>query len=206
MTRLLILFLAILSSFSTIKAQIGYQVAVVDQSTGKPKANKTVGIKVEILNSEGTIIVSKSQNATTNDFGIVSVQVGNDETFQNIDWNKLPLWVSATVDGVDVGKTQVLTVPVAEHSKHYGSLTPEILASKSWSVRWDGLSITASFSSAGGATITWVGEKSTEKDSGPYFIIGDLVVVYDSTYPSAFIYVPERKALIYLGNSTKTLK
>lgn len=115
-----------------VQAQVGYQVALMDQSTGKPRANETVSVTVTISDNAGTVICNETSSATTNQFGMLALQVGNASTFDTVDWNKAPLWVSAIVGGVTIGKTQILNVPVAEHAKHWGELTPEILASKTW--------------------------------------------------------------------------
>ena len=42
------------------------------------------------------------------------------------------LFISATVDGTLIGRSQILNVPVAEYAKQTGVLTKEILKSKTW--------------------------------------------------------------------------
>ena len=101
----------------SLKAQIGYQVSLLNTATGEPRANENVEIIIEITDSEGTSICKETKNATTNDFGVLSLQVGNATTFENVDWSKLPFYVSATVDDILVGKSQILNVPVAEAAK-----------------------------------------------------------------------------------------
>lgn len=194
------LILAIIASAAVgLNAQIGYQVAVMDQATGKPKANKEVSVKVELTDNAGSVIASTEQSATTNDFGVVSVQVGGSSTFDNMDWRKLPLWVSATVDGVNVGKTQVLTVPVAEYTKHYGKLTPQLLSSKKWTMS-DGYGGAGSltFTSNGNMTRTYSSEGGTESVSGSYEIVGDMIIQRysgEANNGAAYIYMPERNAI-----------
>ncbi len=133
MKNLILSFTLLVTGAIAVNAQIGYQVALMDQSTGKPRANETVSVTVTISDNAGTNICQSTQNATTNDFGMLSVQVGNASSFSNVDWSKLPLWVSATVGGVTIGKSQILNIPVAEHAKHWGTLTKEMLTSKTWS-------------------------------------------------------------------------
>ena len=101
----------------SLKAQIGYQVSLLNTATGEPRANENVEVIIEITDSEGTSICKETKNATTNDFGVLSLQVGNSTTFENADWSKLPFYVSATVDDILVGKSQILNVPVAEAAK-----------------------------------------------------------------------------------------
>ena len=174
-------------------AQIGYQVAIVDPSTGKPKNNETLSVTVTLSDNTGTIIFSDTQSATTNEFGVVSLQVGNSDTFSNVDWSKLPLWVSASVGDVIIGKTQVLNVPVAEHAKHYGELTKEILTSKSWG---DGIYRTYHFSSTGTAILDLENE-SISRYSYIYYIVGNTLVLRDDYYRTCetLTYIPEANAL-----------
>lgn len=126
MTRFL---LTILSSLflQIASAQIGYQIAVIDQNTGEAKAKSKVSVSVVLTDNAGTQFYSQTESVTTNELGIATIQIGNESTFSNVNWSKLPLWITATVDGVSMGKTQILTVPVAEHAKHTGTLTKEKL-------------------------------------------------------------------------------
>lgn len=127
---LLILFLSFFGL--SVNAQIGYQVSLLYPETGLPRANESVTVLVSITDSDGRSIISETHNVTTNEFGIISLQIGNSNSFASMDWSKLPLWVSASVNGIMIGKSQILNVPVAEHAKHTGSLTKEILCSRKW--------------------------------------------------------------------------
>ena len=98
-------------------AQIGYQVSLLNSATGEPRAGETVNVSITLTNSANATIYSQTQSATTNDFGILSLAIGNANTFNNVDWNKLPFFISAYVDGKLIGRSQILTVPVAEYAK-----------------------------------------------------------------------------------------
>ena len=113
----LLLMLFTLCSAFTAVAQIGYQVALLNTATGKPRAGETVNATVTLTNKESTVIYTGTQKASTNDFGILSLTIGDANTFKNVDWSKLPLYISVSVDGVLIGKSQVLSVPVAETAK-----------------------------------------------------------------------------------------
>ena len=67
MKRSLFLTLAFILSLA-VHAQIGYQVSLLNSKTGEPHVNETVSVKIEITDSEGSMIYSANQNATTNDF------------------------------------------------------------------------------------------------------------------------------------------
>ena len=99
------------------KAQMGYQVALLNKANGKPRANVTVSAQVSITNAKDEVIFSSTQQATSNDFGILSLTVGDANTFKNADFGKLPFFISVTVDGTLISKSQILSVPVAEAAK-----------------------------------------------------------------------------------------
>ena len=111
--------LAILFMIAPIasSAQIGYQVSLLNSATGEPRAGETVNVSITLTNSANATIYSQTQSATTNDFGILSLAIGNANTFNNVDWSKLPFFISAYVDGKLIGRSQILTVPVAEYAK-----------------------------------------------------------------------------------------
>lgn len=108
-TVMCLIFLAV-----PIRAQIGYQVSLLNRATGDPRANITVNATVTITDVKGGTVFTGTQRATSNDFGVLSLVVGDANTFQNVDTGKLPLYISVSVDGVLIGKTQILNVPVAE--------------------------------------------------------------------------------------------
>ena len=67
MKRRLFLTLAFILSLA-VHAQIGYQVSLLNSKTGEPHVNETVSVKIAITDTEGSMIYSANQNATTNDF------------------------------------------------------------------------------------------------------------------------------------------
>ena len=117
------------------QAQIGYQVSLLNTATGEPQANKTVNVNIAITNAENEVVHTEIQTATTNDFGILSLSVGNEDTFKNADWNKLPFYISVSADGTLIGKSQILTVPVAEYAKTAGPVLTKEMVVGTWSNR-----------------------------------------------------------------------
>ncbi|OKZ26363.1 MAG: hypothetical protein BHV84_07525 [Prevotella sp. AG:487_50_53] len=123
-----ITFAAMLSCIaSAASAQVGYQVSLLNTATGEPRANTTVNAKVEITDSQDNVIFSGTQQATSNDFGVTG---------------KMPFFISVTVDGLLIGKSQILSVPVAEvANKMKSSFTKEFLIGtwKANSIEWTSL-------------------------------------------------------------------
>ena len=211
MKQYILAAVAALAGVFGASAQIGYQVAVVNQTTGEPKVNASVSVTVTITDNAGAEITKTTQSATTNDFGVVSLQVGNESTFADTDWSKLPLWISATVDGVSLGKTQILTVPVAEHAKHAGHLTVEKLVGKwSWSDVING-DTNITFNPSGTYTEVHHYDDGYNKEhnvwNGTYEINGDFVLTSeDGKHFNMYYYSPKTGKLYVMGASEEISK
>lgn len=73
------------------QAQIGYQIALLNTATGEARANETVNVSVSLSNNEGQVFYSETKSATTNDFGVLSLSIGNADTFKDVDpWRATP--------------------------------------------------------------------------------------------------------------------
>ena len=114
MIKKLALFVLAVSAFAVAQAQVGYQVSLLNTATGEPRANVTVNAQVTITDSQNKTIYNGTQKATSNDFGVLSLTVGDANTFAEAGTSKWPLFISVTVDGTLIGKSQILSVPVAE--------------------------------------------------------------------------------------------
>ncbi len=109
-TFISVLFFAVL----TAQAQMSYQVSLLNTATGEPRANVTVAAQVTITNSQNEQVYTTTQRITSNDFGVLQFVVGDADTFKSLDTGKLPLFIEVSVDGTSIGKSQIMTVPVAE--------------------------------------------------------------------------------------------
>lgn len=180
MKKLLFTFAALLCTLVS-NAQIGYQVSLLNTATGEPRANETVSCVVELKNSEGGIVCSETKSATSNDLGVISLSVGNAKTFDNMDWSKLPLYVSVTIDGKLIGQSQVLTVPVAECAK---TVAPNTNLLGTWYYSNDRFRATLSLQENGKATISgsYPSKGESWNYSGSYVNYGDIVFVCTGDY------------------------
>lgn len=111
--KMMFLLLLLLLQFSA-KAQIGYQVSLLNTATGEPQANVSVNATATITNSINEVIWTGTKPAISNEFGVISLTVGDKDTFKNVDTSKLPFFIEVQVNGAVIGKSQILTVPVAE--------------------------------------------------------------------------------------------
>ena len=159
-----------LLAFST-SAQVGYQVSLLDTKSGEPRANEKTTVLVKISDSKGNIICNETQSVTSDAFGVLSLTVGNETTFSNVDWNNLPLSISASVDGILIGSSSVLNVPVAEYAKATGVLTMEMLVGRTISMYED-----CSMTFASNGIVTYVSPYETERYQ--FEIDGNNVYVY----------------------------
>ena len=174
--RQLFILLTMLLAFST-SAQVGYQVSLLDTKSGEPRANEKTTVLVKISDSKGNIICNETQSVTSDAFGVLSLTVGNETTFSNVDWNNLPLSISASVDGILIGSSSVLNVPVAEYAKATGVLTMEMLVGRTISMYEDS---SMTFASNGIATYVdpdpyepWIERCQFEIDGNNVYVYRD---------------------------------
>ena len=170
-------------------AQIGYQVSLLNSATGEPRVNVSVEAEVTITNSDDEEIYKGTQRATSNDFGVIQLTVGNQSTFKDVDWSKLPFFIEVSVDGTVIGKSQILTVPIAEAAKY---LVPGIdiddLVGTWKCVGYDSeldiILLNFSSNDSGSLKILWDGDENRVREwSFKYYVMGDLIVTYqDQTY------------------------
>ena len=162
-------------SFLSLSAQIGYQVALLNTATGKPRAGETVNVAIELTNKKGETFYFEKQTATTNDFGVLSLIIGNENTFKNADWTKLPFFIGVAVDGVLIGKTQILSVPLAEAAKGGAPAFPIEDLLGTWTDSDEDGTSTYTFREDYTCTYTYGSHSYTLK--GKYMILGNWVFI-----------------------------
>ena len=178
--------LALAAISTTAQAQIGYQVSLLNTATGEPRANVTVNAQVTITDSQDNIIYSGSQQATTNDFGVLSLAVGDASTFANADTGKMPFFISVSVDGTLIGRSQILNVPVAEvANKLKSSFTKEDLVG-TWTGEDHNTKYTLTFNADNTMTRYYIREwadGTLDHETIEYFyeIDGNWIITYSAT-------------------------
>lgn len=173
MNRLKLLSLCLLAGILGVKAQVGYQIALLNSATGEARANETVSIVVSLTNNEGEEILNETRQATTNDFGVLSLSIGNANTFANADLSKMPFFIEASADGVMIGKSQILSVPVAEVAKRLAAIDKELIVGT-----WTTGSITLSFNSDGTGKGSYPDKNETWTFT--YELEGKTIYMYDN--------------------------
>jgi hypothetical protein len=122
-----IVFLFALSIFAQSPHMFNYQ-AVVRSPTGDILDNQNVSFEIVILqtSSTGTPVYTETHNATTNEYGLVTLKIGDGVTSDNlssIDWGADDYFMKVSMDeegGTDyqeMGTTQLLSVPYSLYSE-----------------------------------------------------------------------------------------
>lgn len=107
---------------------VNYQ-AVARNNSGAPITNSSVALRVSIHNGSagGAVVYSERDTATTNAHGLFTCKIGAGNvisgTFNSIDWANGEKYMQVELDPtggssyIDMGTTQLLSVPYALHSQ-----------------------------------------------------------------------------------------
>jgi|GEM_PF-3060797 len=177
MKKYYFIIFALFFCMQNVSAQIGYQVALLNTATGKPRAGETVNVTIEISDKKSHLIWRETQTATSNDFGILSLTVGNENTFKNASWSNLPFFVSVSVGGVLIGKTQILSVPLAEAAKGGAPAFPIEDLLGTWTESGEDETTTYTFLEDYTFTFEYTNESYSETLKGKYMILGNWVFI-----------------------------
>ena len=185
MKKYCFIIFALFFCLQNVSAQIGYQVALLNTATGKPRAGETVNVTIEIGDKKSHLIWRETQTATSNDFGILSLSVGNENTFKNANWTNLPFFIAVWVNNVLIGRTQILSVPLAEAAKGGAPAFPinDLLGTWTDPDEWNGGTVT--FNEDGTFSGVYGSVENGTTYSGIYTIHGNIVYTfknYDSFY------------------------
>ncbi len=104
--------------------------AVIRDTVGNPIENKTVSLRISILQgtSTGTEIYKETHISTTNKFGLVTIVVGGGSVvlgnFSSIDWGNVSCFIKTELDTaggsnyVFMGTSQLLSVPYSLNARN----------------------------------------------------------------------------------------
>jgi len=115
-----------------VPQSFNYQ-AIARDITGNLIINQAVGLKISILSgsSTGSVVYSETHNTVTNQFGLITLPVGQGTplsgTFYSINWSTGVYWLKVEMDAmggtnyIDMGASQLLTVPFAMYAASSGT-------------------------------------------------------------------------------------
>lgn len=117
-TLLLSLLIVAFVSFAQTN-QFKYQ-AVIRDGNGDIMADQSVAVQIDILQSTytGTIVFTEIHNVTTNANGLINLNIGSVEDMSVIDWATDDYFIKTTVNGTEMGTSQLLSVPYALQSQN----------------------------------------------------------------------------------------
>lgn len=177
MKKTVFLLLCLMTNILGINAQIGYQISLLNTATGEPRANETISVTASLSNNAGEVFYSETKSSTTNDFGVLSLSIGNEETFSNVDLSKMPFFISITANGTLIGKSQILSVPIAEIARRVVSLKKEDIVGTWYNTYSDKWYYTINNDGTISYNMASYDSGDSYKIVGEYYITGELVVV-----------------------------
>jgi hypothetical protein len=128
MKRFISILLAVALYAVTASAQapqsLKYQ-TVVRNANGEIIANQPVNITLSILqgSTTGTSVCTELFQPTTNEFGLVNLEIGSQDpfSFSAINWANGPFFIRVSLDGNVMGTSQLLSVPYALYAEQSGN-------------------------------------------------------------------------------------
>jgi len=127
----MVLLIVVSSIFGQVPSSFKYQ-AVLRDARGNIKANIATQITISVLkeNANGTIVFSETHDAITDGYGLINLEIGKGTptvgTLSDIDWGVSTYFIKVNVDGVEMGTSQLLSVPYALYAKTAGNVTGNI--------------------------------------------------------------------------------
>ena len=122
--------LTVAFAYAQVPQGINYQ-AVVRDGGGNELANQAVSLRMTILQNNSTTVYQETHSATTNDFGLVNLVIGQGTAtqgaFNAIDWSTGNYFAQTEVDvtgGTNyalMGSQQLMSVPYAMYAESAGS-------------------------------------------------------------------------------------
>ena len=120
---------------------INYQAILRDPATGNPKVTTPVVVELWILEDSptGTLRWSNTYLDTTNSYGLISIQFGK-LSIDNIPWSSHSYFLQVKLGGMDMGATQLVSVPYAFHANtvSIGDLWGDQVAQTNLTIKGDG--------------------------------------------------------------------
>jgi hypothetical protein len=126
----IILLWCAMASFAQVPQGINYQ-AVVRDASGNQLVNQPVSVRMTILQNNAVVVYQETHAATTNDFGLVNLVIGqgtvDQGVFAAIDWSAGNYFAQTEVDVTAggnflvMGSQQLMSVPYAMYAQTAGS-------------------------------------------------------------------------------------
>ena len=112
--------------FHTIAPRAFKYQAYLRNADGTIRGNEFVTLQLKIVQGtiNGSTVYSEVHNTSTNGHGLVAVSVGEGSTSANmsaVQWGVGPFFLDITVNGIQLGTSELLSVPFALYANETGS-------------------------------------------------------------------------------------
>lgn len=121
MKKVIMFFIGVIfqiSNWAQAPQAFNYQ-AVLRDASGNVKPNAEAEVQIDLLigTEMGSTIYSEWFSVLTNAFGLINLQIGNGSvisgSFYDINWGEGPYFIRVSVDGDEMGTSQLFSVPYA---------------------------------------------------------------------------------------------
>jgi len=115
---LIVILFSVIEIFAQSPNQFKYQ-AVLRNADGNIIADETVDVDISILqgSTSGISVFDESHNVTTTEQGIININIGSVNNMGDIAWDEDSYFIKITVNGIEMGVSQLLSVPYALFAK-----------------------------------------------------------------------------------------
>ncbi len=128
MKRVLPAFAVLLISTMSLAQAPGafkYQ-AVLRDASGQIRAGENAQITLTILQGSlsGMPVYTETHDVTTNNFGLVNLEAGrgtSSDDLSAVDWSNGPYFLKIDVDGIELGSSELLSVPYSLYAEEAGN-------------------------------------------------------------------------------------
>ena len=129
MKKLTLLLVAILFAVTGILAQTPNQFkyqAVLRNADGTIMAEESVTVDIDILqgSATGTSVFTEQHSVTTTAQGLINLNIGSVSDMSVVDWSSATYFIEISVNGTEMGTSQLLSVPYAMYAETSGSSIP----------------------------------------------------------------------------------
>jgi len=113
--------------FSQSPFAFNYQ-AIVRNPDGSLKSNQGAIFKFEIMNSLNNVQYTETHSVVTNEYGLATAHIGRGSTvddFSSIKWGESAYFLNVYIDDIEMGSSQLLSVPYALYALNAKTPGPE---------------------------------------------------------------------------------